>query len=120
MSQRALVIPYRQPETSVRNYHHLLGNNTEERCSHKLRGGNLIYLIISRLKSSNNKAFKKNCLYIKVNTQLLHYKDEPINYVYDNNRRLLCASWRTHKCILAVEISKRDGTKINVVFFTVK
>jgi hypothetical protein len=40
----------RCPETSVRNYHHSLRNNTEERSSHVLRGGSLkpgIILVIS-------------------------------------------------------------------------
>jgi hypothetical protein len=33
--------PMLSPETSVRNYHHLLRNNSEERSSHLLRGGSL-------------------------------------------------------------------------------
>jgi hypothetical protein len=64
ITQRVLVIPYRQPigpifkaqemdswpfkkgpmgcpETSVRNYHYSLRNNPEERSSHLLRGGRL-------------------------------------------------------------------------------
>ena len=35
------MIPTRCPETSVRNYHYLLCNYTEERSSHLLHGGSL-------------------------------------------------------------------------------
>jgi len=51
------------PETSVRNYHYLLRNSSEERSSHQLRGGSLK----SRIRSVCNLAIQTVKLVLQPN-----------------------------------------------------
>jgi len=46
--------PIGRPETSVRNYHHSLRNNPEERILHLLRGGSLMSRMFVTSKTLSN------------------------------------------------------------------
>jgi hypothetical protein len=62
------------PETSVRNYHHSLRNDPEERSSRLLRGGRL-KSHVTDTTSSNKSTSQKHYAYFYLSPVLFEYQE---------------------------------------------